>query len=430
MAGVGILVKGVYPAVIKPWFDMDDRIASLQDDLAEQEEKRDRIDDAMLAYKHFVERTGDTDPMKVRNHLQGQLEDLIRKQRLESPETRITPKRPTTDRKTGVHTVTLSVAAEGRLEQLVRFVGKCYELPYIMRFKDLKLTPAGGKAKNKNADRVRLSATLDTLVLPKDPKARDLDFDALQQPVKLVKHSGEPLAMIWDRKPFNEYVKPKLPPPPPPPPTRGSDSAKTPTQVAEAAPQPKKPTGDPNRKDKYLAGVMRYGQDELMIIDPRRNTTEYIAKGEKLDGGNLLYVHPYGGVVHKEDGDYFYEIGLTLDQAVLMKDGTDLSEVDRLVMGFRSPGADLLVEPGVSAKTPASLDRTARSVRPATPRRAAARRASAQNRLDARQARQARKLEAKREAAARDPEAVDASEQHKMTTPFQGPKQSRGKPRG
>ena len=377
VAAVGIAAKVVYPVAVKPLFDVEDEIGRLQDDLFEVQQERDRIDDALLDYKGLVERTGSTDPEKVKNALHTQLEGMLRRAGLESQESRVTPKKPIRDRKTGVHTVSLTIAAEGKLQRMVEFLEKCYELPHVSRFKDVKLSPAGRKRRQKERDLVKLSATFETLLLPRDPLARGLiDFDSLDQPAELIKHAGDSYAMIWERQPFNEYVKDK--------PVRRAE--RKPEQTKEPAEEltrkASKPSGDPNRRDKYVAGVLRGGTRELMVINRKRNTREYVAQGGQIDGGRLLYVHPLGGIVRKGDGDYFYELGSLLSEAVPVKDAADIPGLQLVAArlpdsvpfeDLESPGIDLEAaepagssEAGDTTASPAEADEGRPSAKPGT----------------------------------------------------------------
>jgi hypothetical protein len=318
-AVVGIAVKVVYPVAVKPWFDVEAEITGLQDELFDLQAQRDRIDDALLDYKHLVERTGSTDPEKVKNALHNKLEEMLRHAGLESRESRVTPKRPSQDRKTGVYTVSLTIATEGKLQRVIEFLEKCYELPQVSRFKDVKLSPAGKKGRQKETDLVKLSATFETQLLPRHPSARGLiDFGSLVQPPELIKHAGDSYAMIWKRQPFNEYVKDKPVRTAEDKPEREPDPAEEPMRKAS------KSRGDPNRSDKYVAGVLRGGTHELMVVHKRRKTREYVAQGDQIDGGRLLYVHPLGGIVRKGDGDYFYELGSLLSEAVPVRDAVDI----------------------------------------------------------------------------------------------------------
>ncbi len=357
LAGIVLVAKVVYPLTLKPLFDVSNEIAELEDDLADWEDKQDLFDVSMRRYKEFVERTGGTDPMRVRNVIQARLEGMLRKVGLESADSKVSPKKPSVDRKSQVATVSFHIAAEGPLNKSIRFLKQCYELPYVGRFKDVKLAPASAKAADKQKDLITLTATYQILVPPKDPAAVDMiDFTALHQPDQVVAHEGLPLAMIWDRKPFNEYVKQEIRRPTPP--------IRQPPAVKE--PEPKKPgpkktppppkQEDPDRKVKYIAAVLRYGTDELLVTNNRSKTSEYVAKGEKLDGGTLIYVHPFGAIVRKDDGYHFYEIGKLLSEDLPLDQVSNVPEITQIALILREESEAKMLEAAAEQEAPKDDD--------------------------------------------------------------------------
>ena len=333
LLGVVVVAKFVYPHTIKPLFDVKDEIAQLEDDLLDYQEKADEVDRARLTYKQLVSRTGTTDPALVRTRLLAQLEAMAGEARLNSPRITAT-KNPSRNRSTGIYTVQMGVAAEGELEAAVRFLKQCYELPYISRFKDVKLEPVkaskkGRKKKDdKGPDLVKLTAGLEVLVLPEHPLAK-INVKDIEQPTEHVKHAGEQYAMIWEREPFSEWEVPKPPPPPPPPPNEKEPQTIQKPDRPKTPPRPTDP-GDPDRKSKRVAGAVRYGVDELVVVNTRRKTQEYVATGSQLDGGELVLVHPYGGIVRKDSGYYFYGVGDLLQDALPVDKADDYPEIQAL----------------------------------------------------------------------------------------------------
>ncbi len=77
----------------------------------------------------------------------------------------------------------------------------------------------------------------------------------------------------------------------------------------------------PNRKYMQLrmtllhdAGSQRVR--ELMIYNNRTKKSEYYAVGDEFDGGELVFVHPRGGIVRRRDSYSMYPIGAWLDQEI------------------------------------------------------------------------------------------------------------------
>ncbi len=82
--------------------------------------------------------------------------------------------------------------------------------------------------------------------------------------------------------------------------------------------------GPPRFKDgKYMQLCMTLIQSidtgrvaELMVSNNRSKKTEYYAVGDEFDGGELVFVHPRGGVVRRRDEYFIYPIGGWLDQDI------------------------------------------------------------------------------------------------------------------
>jgi hypothetical protein len=136
--------------------------------------------------------------------------------------------------------------------------------------------------------------------------------------------------MIWDRLPFNKYVKPVQPRPPP---------DKEVVEKPKEKPPPPPPPTDASDKDaahKKVVMAISYGVDELLVVNERAKTQEYIATGQELDGGELVLVHPYGGVVRKRQGDFFYEVGRMLSEAIPVAVADDYPEIQAATRRLRS----------------------------------------------------------------------------------------------
>ena len=106
------------------------------------------------------------------------------------------------------------------------------------------------------------------------------------------------------------------------PPRHGS----TTTQV-DPIPPPPPPPPDKRWKDrKYMQIRLALLQesngvrtDEVMVFNNRRSAksqAEYYAVGDEFDGGELVAVHPHGGVVRRKDVYYLYPIGELMDRDI------------------------------------------------------------------------------------------------------------------
>jgi hypothetical protein len=332
VAGIGVVYQLVWPR-LKAAFDLGEEIATLEKDLDEALEKRDEIDDALMTYKDLVSRTGSRDSLEVKNSVHKRLQELALA--AEFPTPRITPRSPTSDRKTGIDTVSVGINGEGTLQEVLTFLTKCYELPYVTAFKDIKLSPAGSRNDTGKVDKVSLQSTLEVKVLPKHDLAERLTDNQLEQPESVVKHEGESYAMIWDRDPFSEFQEPPRPVKQAPVVAPIDNPSKD--NTPPAPPALPKITSDPDARDKKLVLASRVkGEDvgvgEVLVLHTKRNTREYVGTGEKLDEGELLFVHPYGAFVRKDDGDYFYEVGHMLSDPTNVNDIHNYPEIERLAM--------------------------------------------------------------------------------------------------
>lgn len=321
MVGAVVLYKVSYSRLIQPLFEIKDRIAEKEAELADVFDERDRIDDARLTYKKLVERTGGTDAAAVVNEVRAKLDELLVQSNLS--DRGVTPRPPTRDSKTGLQTVRVDLSGTGSLESVMGFLKQCYELPYVSRFGEVKLNPQRSRQNKQTAESVKLDAVFEVWVLPEDRHA-EVHPDFAGRPAGHIKHSGEPLALVWERRPFDEYVKP-VQQAPPTPPVVNNEPKTTRTHVDP------KPEGDPDRDTKRVAMSMLYGVNELLLVNDRGrrggHEREYIAVGGKLDGGDLLAVHPYGGLVRKEKGEFFYPVGKRLVEAVPVSAAQDYPEL-------------------------------------------------------------------------------------------------------
>ncbi|MHC4063545.1 MAG: hypothetical protein ACYSUI_03445 [Planctomycetota bacterium] len=354
LLGIGLVAKVVYPKAIKPMFDVQSEIDDLEAELFDQMEERDKVNDALLEYKEYVARSGGIATGEIHNSLPDQLYAMARGAELQLD--RVTPRTLAPEKKTGLQKVSMAMSGEGSLESTIGFLKQCYELPYVARFKDLKLNPIAAKkrtlsnprSRNRSngkteaettEERVKLNATLEVLVLPNDPIARrHLDLESLEQPAQKIKYAGDSYAMIWERKPFSEYVvdspvivKGPVPPEDPP----------RPEEPPEGPEPPPVDTGDPNARYKTVAMAAKTIGDncdlgELLVVNTRHKTRQYITTGQQIDGGELIYVHPYGGIVRKENGDYFYEVGSLLSEAIPVAIADDYPAIQAMSKRLRN----------------------------------------------------------------------------------------------
>lgn len=107
--------------------------------------------------------------------------------------------------------------------------------------------------------------------------------------------------------------------------------------------KPAKPR-DPRWKDRrQMQVVMTLGWtgpneqiNELMVYHRKSKETSYYAVGDEFDGGELVFVHQTGGLVHRTDGQYaIYPIGDTLDRDVTIEEADAFPELREAVERHR-----------------------------------------------------------------------------------------------
>ena len=70
--------------------------------------------------------------------------------------------------------------------------------------------------------------------------------------------------------------------------------------------------------------------DQVMIYHNRKKTTDYYGIGDEFDGGELVYVHPTGGLVRWKDDYFIYPIGEWLNAETKLDDEVVSAEYPQL----------------------------------------------------------------------------------------------------
>ena len=71
----------------------------------------------------------------------------------------------------------------------------------------------------------------------------------------------------------------------------------------------------------HREGDARVGQ--VMLHNPKIRKTSYHQIGDEFDGGDLVYVHPRGAIVRKEDEWLVYPVGMTLNKSKNVENADD-----------------------------------------------------------------------------------------------------------
>ncbi len=350
-------------------------IADQNDELrAELEERSVALDDIIPyrdSYRDLMARTGATKPADVQNALHTSLTNLIAKAGL-SAKHRISPRNITDykppnlkNKKAGIKLVRFNVTAEGKLDALMGFLKSCYELSYVLQITEFKLDPPSTRDSKKKVDDVKMTASVEALVPPAN-KTSEVNIKLQTQPERHVKHSDYEYALVSARKPFTEYVEP------PKPPVRRPDPPKPPERTVEAPvvtpPEPEPdppppPVDDPNRNTKFVRMVMMHDDmHEVFVVNTGDNTSEYVGLGDKLDGGDVVLVHPLGAAARRDDGSTrLYPIGKRLADCLPIEDAAmQYAEVayayDKIKDTLESIEEIEEDVPGESPEEPAAID--------------------------------------------------------------------------
>jgi len=354
--GVAICAKTVYPKWVAPMFDYDKDIARLKDECDDLEFELSRMEHARETYREYVYRTGGTDTDKVGDLFKPELNGLLKQCRLN--DVSVGSKSDRTVGKGDLIALNYSVTGEGPLDNVVRFLKCFYEMPYIMRFKTVTLTPEKSTKKRRGRrgrrsqrrDVVKVSGHLEVLVLPaffggvKDPLN--------EHPSRLVKYRTEEFAWIAELDPFNrpEEEHPVVMDEPTGACCVNHECVVTEVkaecdamdgdwfenmtcpafQCPEASPEPSGWTGDPERDRKRLQGCYA-AINAVQVHNGASNRTAWISVGEPFDGGDLIMVHPYGVLVRRKDGstekEYVYPQGEVLADAVALVEASNVPQL-------------------------------------------------------------------------------------------------------
>ncbi len=412
----------VVPKWIKPLLALDDLIAEREQTLVALEKGEAEVQRAKETYRGFLYRVGSFDPTVVENDLRERLNNLIAKYQLEDQN--VTPRRPTTDRKTNIAKMTISVTATGSLASAVGFLKDIAELPHLLKVGNASIHPVAARHGDKTGKRMNLRVPIEVWILPQNRMlGRRLTDKDLTRPESFPREEGGDYSRIADRRPFTEYIPPKplvakagrnltvdagasvtlkgtvtggigdhtvswtpaealddaasltpgvtdtseigermftlsvsdeggnsstatvtLTVREPQNVARGEPDDGTVSEVDDATVRPSAPKRWKDRKHMRsrmalirMEGDKRVG--EFMVYNVKSRESTYYATGDAFDGGQLLYVHPRGALVRRQDGYFVYPIGATLDEEVPVGEAVEHPRLQAVAEWFQSTQA-------------------------------------------------------------------------------------------
>ncbi|UCE60639.1 MAG: hypothetical protein JSU63_02590 [Phycisphaerales bacterium] len=402
-----------YPRWIEPLLTVDERIAEREKELEKLKDEEEKVLQAKLAYRDYLDRMGSLDELKVQNSLRERLNKLIAKHKLEGANT--SPSRPNTDRKTKFTTMHVTVTGAGTLEAAVSFLRDVYELPYLMRVGNVSVYP-GSSRKSKKKSQVNLRLPIEIMVLPQQRimERRFVDAD-LVQPELLVRHEGRDYSLMWTGRPFSEVRQleplvakagsdirveqgqraslgggakggdgeyactwspaeglddatkctPKVDTSVPGAITytvtvrdgsensdtatvtvtvteereKIADEAKDDELVEDVKPVPTKERWKDRKSRSIRMTLLHRSGDvrnhEVMVYNSKTKKNDYYVVGDDFDGGELVYVHPRGGIVRRQDEYFLYPIGEKMNTDFKAEDTEDYPVLSDLAVRVR-----------------------------------------------------------------------------------------------
>ena len=205
--------KVVYPAWIEPLVTIDERIADEQNELDRLVKVGEGVKKAKYMYRDYVARIGSFDVGKVEIDVRAKLNELIEKHRLRGAN--VSRGRTTEDRKTKLNRLQVTVGGTGTLQSAIEFIKDIAEMPQLVRVGNVAISPAAkaasrGRGKKRSKEvLMNLRIPVEVLVLPQQRVVGRLKPEELTPPASLTpRHMNNAYALIWEGKPFSEYVPP------------------------------------------------------------------------------------------------------------------------------------------------------------------------------------------------------------------------------
>jgi len=307
------LVRLVVGRYTKSLNDYDGRITRLKGDLDKIQFERDRAQIGRGQWLEIGAETLSMDPNEAMTRLREEMTKLTEKTGLREAEVtqESTPKRWL---KNGVRVLNFTVTGQGRFEDIAKFMFEVHRQPYAVRCKSLTLDlvhkpTRRGETKKGDQGLLKMTALLDTLILPSNAMVRQIE-PAVLDPAKRKAVPGPALASVADYKPlldkklFQPY-EPKVVV------DRTPKSQPAPGGKKGPTPPPPPPPPPPVDAQMVLGRLLSSPRGQMAVLEKpgRAGEDEYKEVGDAMYGGVLVYVHP-SGVVTERDGQWrFHMLG-------------------------------------------------------------------------------------------------------------------------
>ncbi|HOA72907.1 MAG TPA: hypothetical protein PL151_16870 [Phycisphaerae bacterium] len=216
-----VIVLGALLALLAAWGAKTKyvgKLESLDEEIARLEKKQDeilaerkRLMRGKEAWLEAGRQTLGTDDAMVQTLFRPDIDALVQEVGLANGS--VTLKGTPKVGKNGLRSLTCTVTAEGKLDQILKYLFKVHQRPYIVRCRRITLAQQTGKNVPKNT--LKMTVEMDTLLLP-DAKAEGLPrvqpVDLTSQPavtiVRTKKDKFEDYEDIIERKIFEPWTPP------------------------------------------------------------------------------------------------------------------------------------------------------------------------------------------------------------------------------
>lgn len=195
------------PNVVDPLFSIQDEIAKLEEEKDGLLEKQQKTEAMIDDFASFCNRNGSFNVLRIEHELRQRLDVLLNEYKLE--DTDVSPNEPRISRKTNIETMKVTVKGEGTFENAVKFLKSVYELPYMVRVGNTKLTPVRSRKNErgkKKQEYVNITVPLEIMKLPRQQVAAHVDKDSLEPVAEFVRHENRDYSTIWSKTPFTQYI--------------------------------------------------------------------------------------------------------------------------------------------------------------------------------------------------------------------------------
>jgi hypothetical protein len=203
MIAYGLVSKIIYPTWIEPLVTIDERIAKHQKELDKLVSQEAAVAKARYEYREWAGRTGGFEADSTVTELREHLNNLLEQHKL--ADVKVTPTRPSDDRKTGLWKATVTVSGAGGLDSVISFLEDVAELPLVCRVGNASISPASRRGKKTTINRFNLRVPVEVWIVPQQQLVGRLESDDLVHPDFFIRHKGRDYTSIWKGDPFNEY---------------------------------------------------------------------------------------------------------------------------------------------------------------------------------------------------------------------------------